>query len=657
MYIYTNKRVLFREAIMLPFATATGAQNFGSHGAGMQGGASFQRQLQSRREVHKFSAEGRKLFGDNKRNSDWKILIQSGEFLSPFDRHRNSALLVATICMSATVVVLLGLERHSASNIPSLGVSSRQAALHSRFGRKGLLLLQRMRLHRPALPPKRLSSSIETQSHRLCLGSIFNRHLATTTTTTTTTGTGTVCRASSEEDRSNNQRQEGGNGVILGIETSCDDTCAAVVTGDRKILAEKRKSQFEIHSSFGGIVPNLAQDAHKKAIEGVIEATLSEMKQNSPGARITGVAVTVGPGLSPCLQVGVREARRVAAKLQVPIIPVHHMEAHALVAQLSETGIEFPFVSLLVSGGHNLLLLAHGVGNYTELGSTVDDSLGEAYDKVARLLSLDLSRGGGPVVEELAREGDPLKFKSHQALICLFICDDVGCLLGYDWPSLKRHLIIATINYQGDCNFSFAGLKTATRLCIEDNLTMKDMTNIIAQVSGEDSEEKAKKADIAASFQEVVLTVNTVREVAIRHLEDRTKRALVWAKEECPEVRHLVLSGGVASNLEVRRRLDQLAQDAGMELQCPPIRLCTDNGAMVAWAGIVNSERGLSFPPPQLDQEILDGTVEEYVDVNPRWPLGVKHWRYDSAKPVKSSKRKKARMSLTEETRLRDSAL
>jgi len=415
-------------------------------------------------------------------------------------------------------------------------------------------------------------------------------------------------------------QQEGfgfrGRGVVLGIETSCDDTCAALVREDGKILGERRKSQFEIHSSWGGIVPNLAQDAHKSAIEQIVKDAIKDSGISE--SEISAVAVTTGPGLSPCLQVGVRHARKIASRLKVPVIPVHHMEAHALAVQLSDPDVQFPFLTLLVSGGHNLLLLAHGLGDYTELGATADDSLGEAYDKVARLLGLDLSRGGGPIVEEIARNGDPKKYP-------------------FRVPMLKK---------KDNCHFSFAGLKTATRMCIEENLPDP---NILSRVLAPLSEQESLriKADIAASFQEV----------AIRHLEDRTRRALEWAKEEEPNIKHLVVSGGVASNLEVRRRLKALAEESGLEVRCPPINLCTDNGAMVAWAGLVNARAGLGEPSPELSKEIMSGEVEEYVEVNPRWPLGVKHIRYENEKPIKSVKKKRSRMSLTEETRLRKMAV
>ena len=184
--------------------------------------------------------------------------------------------------------------------------------------------------------------------------------------------------------------------LILGIETSCDDTGAAVVTGDGRVLGEAKTSQDAIHAPWGGVVPNLAQEAHKAAIDDVVTTALRNAGVDA--SRLDAVAVTVGPGLSMCLRVGVVAAQDVCAAHNIPIVPVHHMEAHGLVARLAggTDRVRFPFLALLVSGGHNQLILTRGVGDHVILGSTLDDALGEAYDKTARLLGLDVGGGGGP---------------------------------------------------------------------------------------------------------------------------------------------------------------------------------------------------------------------------------------------------------------------
>ena len=228
---------------------------------------------------------------------------------------------------------------------------------------------------------------------------------------------------------------------MLGIETSCDDTGAAVVTGDGRVLSEALASQVEIHGPWGGVVPNLAREAHESAIDGVVARALADAGVHP--SQLSAVAVTVGPGLSMCLRVGVVAAQNLCAAHDVPIVPVHHMEAHALVSRLAggTDAVRFPFLALLVSGGHNQPILARGIGDYVILGSTLDDALGEAYDKTARLLGLDVGGGGGPALERLAREGDPSAY-------------------AFPVPLRKRK----------NCDFSYAGLKTAVRMAIERDL-------------------------------------------------------------------------------------------------------------------------------------------------------------------------------------------
>ncbi|XP_026659130.2 probable tRNA N6-adenosine threonylcarbamoyltransferase, mitochondrial isoform X3 [Phoenix dactylifera] len=256
--------------------------------------------------------------------------------------------------------------------------------------------------------------------------------------------------------------------VILGIETSCDDTAAAVVRGNGEILSQVVSSQADLLSRYGGVAPKMAEEAHSLVIDQVVQQTLDNA--NLTEKNLSAVAVTIGPGLSLCLRVGVCKARRIAGNFSLPIIGIHHMEAHALVARLVEKDLQFPFLALLISGGHNLLILAHGLGHYVQLGTTIDDAIGEAYDKTARWLGLDMRKGGGPALEELAREGDANSFK-------------------FSIP-MRQHK---------DCNFSYAGLKTQVRMAIESkNLSIENNS-----ISSTSSQERRLRADIAASFQVV----------------------------------------------------------------------------------------------------------------------------------------------------------
>lgn len=372
--------------------------------------------------------------------------------------------------------------------------------------------------------------------------------------------------------------------VVLGIETSCDDTAAAVVKGNGEILSQIISSQADLLSRYGGVAPKMAEEAHSLVIDKVVQQALDN--SNLTGKDLSAVAVTIGPGLSLCLRVGVTKARRVAGRFNLPFIGVHHMEAHALVARLVERDLQFPFLALLISGGHNLLILARNVGNYVQLGTTIDDAIGEAYDKTARWLGLDMSKGGGPALEELAHEGDSgsVKFK------------------------------IPMRQYK-DCNFSFAGLKTQVRLATEARNVFHD---------------RKAQADIAASFQRV----------AVLHLEEKCERAIVWAKEMESSIKCLVVSGGVASNQYVRSRLKYVAEKNGIRLVCPPPKLCTDNGVMVAWTGIEHFKLGRFDPPPP----VLD--PEDYMyDLRPRWPLGEEYLKGKSE--ARSLKRARVHPSLT----------
>ncbi|CAA0842675.1 Probable tRNA N6-adenosine threonylcarbamoyltransferase- mitochondrial [Striga hermonthica] len=359
--------------------------------------------------------------------------------------------------------------------------------------------------------------------------------------------------------------------VVLGIETSCDDTAAAVVRSNGEILSQVVSSQAELLVQYGGVAPKMAEEAHIQVIDQVVQEALD--KANTSEEDLSAVAVTIGPGLSLCLRVGVRKARKLAGAYTLPIVGVHHMEAHALVARLVEKQLQFPFMALLVSGGHNLLILARDLGHYIQLGTTIDDAIGEAYDKTAKWLGLNMSKSGGPAVEELAREGDEksIMFK----------------------VPMKQHK---------DCNFSYAGLKTQVRLAIESK-------NIDASVpiASANSEDRKARADIAASFQRI----------AVLHLEDKCERAIEWALDMEPSIKYLVASGGVASNQYVRSRLDKIVEKKGLQLVCPPPSLCTDNGVMIAWTGIEHFRMGRYDPPPPACEP-----EDAWLDLRPRWPLG-----------------------------------
>jgi tRNA threonylcarbamoyl adenosine modification protein TsaD len=350
---------------------------------------------------------------------------------------------------------------------------------------------------------------------------------------------------------------------VLGIESSCDDTGAAVVGSDGTILGEALASQSDIHEPFGGVVPGLAMGAHERCIDDVIRRALAGAGLES-ASQVDAIGVTVGPGLEICLRVGCSKAAELAARYGKPFVGVHHLEAHVLMARLcsktttttpsgsesSSAGesegrpvrhpnLDFPFLALLVSGGHCLLLRCLGIGAYETLGGTIDDSLGEAFDKVARLLGLPVGGGGGPRVEELAASGDPSRFPFTVPL-----------------QSRKK-----------DLDFSYSGLKTNVRR-VGEQLAKERGVETMDQLPVQD------KADIAASFQNV----------AIKHIEQRLERAMILMERE--GVKNLAVVGGVAANQELRRRLDRLCDERGWAMSVPPPRFCTDQGAMSAWAAV-----------------------------------------------------------------------
>lgn len=328
--------------------------------------------------------------------------------------------------------------------------------------------------------------------------------------------------------------------VVLGIESSCDETAAALVDSERRILAQYIASQDEAHRPYGGVVPEIAARAHVERLSPLIEATLGDA-----GLRlqeVDAIAATAGPGLIGGVMVGLVTAKALAMATGKPLIAINHLEGHALSPRLADASLAFPYALLLVSGGHCQILRVDGVGRYRRFATTIDDALGEAFDKTAKILGLGYP--GGPAVERLANEGDPRAVPLPRPL------------LGTKDP-----------------HFSFAGLKSAV---------------MRAKHAGLHSD-----ADIAASFQQA----------AVDCIADRLASALA----NMGEVSALVVAGGVAANGRIRSALEQIAKQRGIPFVAPPISLCTDNAAMIAWAGIERYGAGQSDP--------LDCVAR------PRWPL------------------------------------
>ena len=335
--------------------------------------------------------------------------------------------------------------------------------------------------------------------------------------------------------------------LILGIETSCDETAAAVVSDAKEIRSNVVLSQIADHIPYGGVVPEIAARAHLDHIESVIAKALHDA--NATLADIDAIAVTGGPGLIGGVIVGVMTGKAIASVQNKPFIAVNHLEGHALTVRLT-SDVPFPFLLLLVSGGHCQFLMVKNVGDYQKLGGTVDDALGEAFDKTAKMLGLDYP--GGPAVEKLARDGNERAYK-------------------FPTPMKGRE----------GCDFSFSGLKTAVRLKIQEFGVLDEQ----------------QKADICASFQFT----------AGESICDRTRNAMQLFSSHYPNGKHFVLAGGVAANHYLRGRLETVAAEFGMTLVAPPVKLCTDNAAMIAWAGLERFRLGM-----------VDG-----LDFEPRarWPL------------------------------------
>jgi N6-L-threonylcarbamoyladenine synthase len=351
-----------------------------------------------------------------------------------------------------------------------------------------------------------------------------------------------------------NAEQTGGKpSLVLGLETSCDETAAAVVLrepdGSGRILSNIVRTQWERHRPYGGVVPEIAARAHVECLDILVREAMREA--DAGFGDLAGVAATSGPGLIGGLIVGAITGKAIALARGLPFIAVHHLEAHALTVGLTEA-LAPPYLLLLVSGGHTQLLIVRGVGDYERLGTTIDDALGEAFDKTAKLLGLGFP--GGPAVEEIARSGNAGRFELPRPM------------LGREEP-----------------HFSFAGLKTAVRRTAEK----------LAPLSEQDV------ADIAAGFEAAVADV----------VADRCARAMDMAVTRFGGLAPLrfVVAGGVAANERLRVSLRALAEQRGFSFHAPPISLCGDNAAMIAWAGAERLALGLIDP--------LDAPVR------PRWPL------------------------------------
>lgn len=342
--------------------------------------------------------------------------------------------------------------------------------------------------------------------------------------------------------------------TILGIESSCDDTAAALVRGvpgEAQVLSSVVADQTELHAPFGGVVPEIAARAHAEKLDlCVIEA----LKQADMGlSDIDAIAVTAGPGLIGGVISGVMCAKGLAVGSGKPLVGVNHLAGHALTPRLTD-GMAFPYLMLLVSGGHCQFLLVRGHDDFTRLGGTIDDAPGEAFDKVARLLALP--QPGGPSVEAEAKSGDPKRFRLPRPLL--------------DRPG---------------CDMSFSGLKTAV---------LRTRDQVIADHGGIPRQDRA---DICASFQAAVGDV----------LAEKTRRALSLLKEETDGPLNLAVAGGVAANQSLRQGLLAVCEEFDASFSAPPLKLCTDNAAMIAYAGIEKFARG----------EQDDTTLV----ARPRWPL------------------------------------
>ena len=329
--------------------------------------------------------------------------------------------------------------------------------------------------------------------------------------------------------------------IILGIESSCDETAAAIIQdnniGSPKILSNIVSSQVEIHKEFGGVVPELAARSHIEKIDLIVNKAVKESGVSLD--EIDAIAATAGPGLIVCLTVGLNFGKAFARSLNKPFIAVNHLEGHALSPKL-DSNLEFPYLLLLISGGHTQYLSVEGLGKYKRLGTTIDDALGEAFDKTAKLLGIEFP--GGPKIEEFAKKGDPKKFNLPKPII-----------------------------NKGGCNLSFAGLKTSVLRFTQNLKNNQD------------------KYDLAASFQK------TIEEILYIKTEVAFKQYLKLSKK-----RDFVIAGGVAANNGIRQKLNRVSKENSFKTFFPHINLCGDNAAMIAMVGLEKYKKSqfsdLSFP-------------------------------------------------------------
>jgi N6-L-threonylcarbamoyladenine synthase len=319
--------------------------------------------------------------------------------------------------------------------------------------------------------------------------------------------------------------------IVLGIESSCDETAIAIIK-NKEILSHIVLSQIDTHKTFGGVIPEIASRMHLEAIDGLITNALKESKLTL--ADIDVFSATCGPGLAGGLIIGSLATKTLSLVCNKPFVAVNHLQGHALIPTMSHD-VKFPFLLLLVSGGHTQFLAVEGVNDYKILGSTIDDAIGEAFDKSARLLGLPYP--GGKAIEELALLGDENKYNFP-----LPLCN------------------------QKNCNFSFSGLKTA----VKEAVVKQELTDTV-------------KKDIAASLQNTIVKI----------LLNRTKNAINLFEDNYGKLNSLVISGGVSANLKIRSSLENFLKTKNISLICPPLNLCTDNGVMIAWAGYQRALLGL----------------------------------------------------------------
>ena len=347
--------------------------------------------------------------------------------------------------------------------------------------------------------------------------------------------------------------------LIMGIETSCDETAASVIQEDSsgipKILSNIISSQFDVHKKFGGVVPDLAARAHVEKIDMIVKEALSQSKKSLHD--IDAIAATAGPGLIVCLTVGLNFAKALSLSLNKPFIGVNHLEGHALSPKL-QTRLDYPYLLLLISGGHSQFLCVNGIGDYKRLGTTIDDALGEAFDKTAKLLGIEFP--GGPKIEILAKNGNPNKFKLPMPII-----------------------------NKGGCNFSFAGLKTAVLKISSAIKTEQD------------------KFDLAASFQNTIEKIIFIKtQVAFNE----------YLKINNNYNKNFVVAGGVAANKQIRKKIIEISNKNNFNVYFPSLDLCGDNAAMIAMVGLEK------FKSKSFDDHDLEARPRWQLDENAKFLKG-----------------------------------